>query len=80
MPDAIEQLKVAYAEADETNFPIMREAGLEPIEYTDEQLARFREEGAQPIWDEWVAEQEAEGRPGEELLQLILDTAEAAQN
>jgi TRAP-type mannitol/chloroaromatic compound transport system substrate-binding protein len=80
MPDAIEQLKAAYDEADETNFPIMREAGLEPIEYTDEQLAQFREVGAQPIWDEWAAEQEAAGRPGQELLQLILDTAEAARN
>ena len=58
----------------------MREAGLEPIEYTDEQLAEFREVGAQPIWDEWAAEQEAAGRPGEELVQLILDTAAAAGN
>jgi TRAP-type mannitol/chloroaromatic compound transport system substrate-binding protein len=80
MPDAIEQLKEAYAEADRRNFPIMREAGLEPIEYTDEQLTEFRRVAAQPIWDEWVAEVEAQGLPGQEILDIILEAAEEARS
>jgi TRAP-type mannitol/chloroaromatic compound transport system substrate-binding protein len=35
MPDAIAQLKQAYADADAENFPIMEAAGLIPIEYTE---------------------------------------------
>jgi TRAP-type mannitol/chloroaromatic compound transport system substrate-binding protein len=80
LPVAIEQLKAAYHEADEKNFPMMEERGLEPITFTDDQLSEFRRVGAQPIWDAWVTEMEGQGLPGQELLDLILETAAEASN
>lgn len=75
LPVAMERLKAAYYKADEENFPVMEQHGLEPVTFTDEQLAEFRRVGAQPIWDAWVADMEAQGLPGQELLDLILVTA-----
>lgn len=72
---AYEALFVAYEKADEKNFPIMKEKGLQPITYTDEELARFRAAGAKPVWDDWIVEMKAKDVPGEELLDLIMTTA-----
>jgi TRAP-type mannitol/chloroaromatic compound transport system substrate-binding protein len=78
IPEAMEVLKEAYAEADAENFPLMEEHGLEPIEYSEEQLARFREIGASPVWEAWIEEMEGQGIPGRELVDLILDAADKA--
>jgi len=72
---AYEALFVAYEKADEKNFPIMKEKGLQPITYTDEELARFRAVGAKPVWDDWIAEMKSKDVSGEELLDLIMTTA-----
>lgn len=61
--------------------PIFDEAGLERIEVPDEMLTRLREEAAQPVWDAYVTEAEANGLPAQEVLDLILSHgATAAEN
>lgn len=65
-----------YEEIDEENLPMLEEE-LEPITYTDEQLAKFREQGGRPVWEEWVAENEGQF-DAQDMLDLVLQTAEEA--
>ena len=48
----------AYEVADATNLPKFR-ARLKEINYTPAQLAEFREKAGKPIWDKWVADNQA---------------------
>lgn len=77
-PLAYDALKAAYKAADDKNIPLFKEAGLTFITYSDEDLAKFREVAAHPVWEAWVKARKAEGLPGQELLDLILDTASDA--
>lgn len=74
---AYEALKEAYAAADAKWIPVYEER-MQEIRYTDEELARFREAGGEPVWDAWVAETEAKGLPGREALDFVLESAERA--
>ncbi|WP_238373162.1 TRAP transporter substrate-binding protein DctP [Heliomarina baculiformis] len=65
----------AMAAADEKWLPIFEEAGLTAISYSEEELERWREDVAKPLWDDWVVQQNDAGRDGQKLLDLILDTA-----
>ncbi|MCC6008924.1 MAG: C4-dicarboxylate TRAP transporter substrate-binding protein [Rhodobacteraceae bacterium] len=51
------------------------EASMERVTFTDEEMDAFRAAAAEPIWDAWADENEAAGRPGRELLDLVLTTA-----
>jgi TRAP-type C4-dicarboxylate transport system substrate-binding protein len=70
--------KKAYEEADEKYLAEFKRKNLEFITYSKEDLAEFQKIAAKPVWDEWVAEKSRQGIPAEELLKLILDTANAA--
>lgn len=65
----------AMKEADEKWLPIFAEAGIEPVVYPEEEIQRWVDTVAKPVWAAWVEEQEAAGRPSKELLELILDEA-----
>lgn len=71
-------LKTAYSDAVAKYEPVADEAGIEKITYTDEELGVFREKAAAPVWEEWVKEQSEAGVPAQELLDLVLKTAEEA--
>ncbi|MEX0582536.1 MAG: TRAP transporter substrate-binding protein DctP [Sneathiella sp.] len=79
-PLAYEALYAAYEAADKKNFPIMKEKGMQAITYSDEQLAKFREVGAKPVWDEWIAKMDSEGFSGGQLFELIMTTSKQATN
>jgi len=49
----LEVEQAEYAKADEKNLPEF-EASMTKIEYSDEQLAEFREIAGQPVWDAWI--------------------------
>lgn len=72
-----EALKSTYKAADEKNLPRFRK-NMQEVVYSDADLQKFREVGAQPVWDEWMAEMEAKGVPGKELLEFVLTEAEKA--
>jgi len=46
---------------------ICRERGIEIIDLSPEEKARWME-AAKPVWDKWVAEMEAKGVPGRQIL------------
>lgn len=75
---AYDALNEAYAAAIDKYTPVADEAGIERIVYSDEELAEFQAKAAKPVWDAWVAEQSAAGVPAQELLDLVLKTAEEA--
>ena len=74
-PLGYDALKKAYAEADEKNLALFKKRGLTFVKYSPEELAEFRKMGAEPVWEEWVKLREAQGIPGRELLQTILNAA-----
>jgi TRAP-type C4-dicarboxylate transport system substrate-binding protein len=59
----------AYKEADEKWIPIFKQK-LEVTPFPPEQRAKL-EAGANEIWENWVKEQEAAGRPGREMLNFV---------
>ncbi|MBM3568146.1 MAG: C4-dicarboxylate ABC transporter substrate-binding protein [Alphaproteobacteria bacterium] len=76
-PLAYDNLKAAYKEADDKFIPLFKKARLSFVRFGDAELAEFRRVGAKPVWDEWVAQMAARGIPAQELLDLILKSAEA---
>jgi TRAP-type C4-dicarboxylate transport system substrate-binding protein len=59
----------AYKDADEKWIPVFKEK-LEVTPFPEAERAKLAE-GANAIWEEWVKEQEAAGRPGREILNFI---------
>ena len=59
----------AYETADLKWRPIFREK-LEVVQISPETRAKVAK-GAEKIWEEWVADQEAKGRPGREILDFV---------
>ena len=73
---AYEALKAAYKKADDKNLPNFI-AKMEAIEYSDEQLAHFREVGGAPVWRDWVAKHKSEF-DAQGLLDHVMTTATRA--
>jgi TRAP-type C4-dicarboxylate transport system substrate-binding protein len=65
--------KEAFGIADEKNMPLFRK--LTAVRFSEAELARFRKMAAEPIWEEWVVQREAQGIPGRELLDFVLKSA-----
>jgi len=53
---------------------ILAEKSVMKIEFTDEQIAAFREKAATPVREAWLAQMKEAGVPGEELLELVQTT------
>ncbi|MDR6265169.1 MULTISPECIES: C4-dicarboxylate TRAP transporter substrate-binding protein [Rhodobacterales] len=53
---------------------VLEEKGVQKVMISDEELAAFRAKAADPIRDEWIAEMEGQGIPGQELYTLLMDT------
>lgn len=66
---ATEALLKAYKEADAKWIPVFKEK-LEVAEFPAEERAKLVA-GAASIWDGWVKEQEAAGRPGKAILDFV---------
>ena len=71
-------LKAAVAASDEESFAAYKKEGVMLLELGEAELDEFRTKGGAPVWTEWVKEREAEGQPGEEILNMLLTTAKAA--
>ncbi len=78
-PEAYDVMIQTYRDADAEWIPIYDEQ-LTRVTYSDEQIERFREMAAEPVWDEWVAEMEGKGVPGREMLDFVLQAAEEARS
>lgn len=49
--------------------------GLTIVEFSDEEMNKFRELAGVPVWNDWIADAEANGRPGQELFDLMMEAA-----
>ena len=66
---AVKALLEAYKKADEKWVPIFKEK-LEITPFPASERAKL-ELGANEIWEQWVKDQEAAGRPGREVLNFV---------
>ncbi len=78
-PIAYEALKAAQKTTDEKNLAAWHKQGLTAIVYSDEELKKFADLGARPVWDAWVKEMSAKNIPAKELLDLVMAEAEKAK-
>lgn len=53
------------------------EKELIKVKFSEEEMAKFREKGASPVWQEWITENEADGVPAQELFDLVMETAKS---
>jgi TRAP-type C4-dicarboxylate transport system substrate-binding protein len=66
----------AYAAKDKVNLKKWRaNPKLTEINFSEEDLAKFREVGGKPVWDKWVADNKGEVPHAQELIDLVLKTA-----
>lgn len=70
--------EAAYAEQDAINLPAF-EASMTKIEYSEEDLARFKEVAGQPVWDQWLADNADADFDAQELFDAIWAYAEEAE-
>jgi TRAP-type C4-dicarboxylate transport system substrate-binding protein len=76
---AYQALKEAYVSQDKINIPKWEKEGkLKAITYGAAELAEFRKIGGQPVWDEWIKENEKDV-PAKELFDLVLKYAKEAK-
>ncbi len=57
----------------------LEEKGVVKVNFSDEQLAEFREKAAGPVRDAWIAKMDAAGIPGKELYELVQSSLAAAK-
>jgi len=76
--EAIDHYLTVYGELLTRWDVVLEEKGVEKVEISDEELAKFREVAA-PIRDAWIAEMSAQGIPGQELYDLVVSELEKAK-
>jgi len=54
--------------------PTLDEKGIERVTFSEDELARFRQQVAQPAADAWIEEMNDKGLPAEELYNLTVET------
>lgn len=88
LPEQYQQLlmdakEIGYDALKESNRTGTQEAletfekELTKVKFSDEEMAKFREKGANPVWQEWIEANAAEGVPAQELFDLVMETAKA---
>jgi len=66
----------AYEEADKVNMPLFKQK-LSEIRYSDADLKRFQEIAGKPVWDKWVADNQAKFDAKAVLDTLLNELAKA---
>jgi TRAP-type C4-dicarboxylate transport system substrate-binding protein len=46
----------------------LEDVGVETISWPADEMTRFRELACYPVWEDWIAEQEAAGLPGQTVF------------
>ena len=75
--DAYTAMIKAYAEKDKINLAKWKKGKMKAVKFSDADLAAFRKAGGKPVWDAWVSEAKSEVPNAQELLDLVLKTAQA---
>jgi TRAP-type mannitol/chloroaromatic compound transport system substrate-binding protein len=77
-PEATKAMIAAYREADKVNLPLFKQK-LTEVKYSDEDIQRFREIAAKPVWEKWVADNKAKF-DAQGLLDTLLKELEKANS
>ncbi|MCC0056218.1 MAG: TRAP transporter substrate-binding protein DctP [Rhodobiaceae bacterium] len=64
-----------YKADDAKNVPVLEKDGVEAVTFDEETLKAFQDKAAKPIWEAWVKARDAQGLPGQDLLDTILKAA-----
>ena len=75
-PEATKAMIAAYREADKINLPAFKQK-LTEIKYSDDDIKRFRELAARPVWEKWVTDNKAKF-DAQGLLDALLKELEMA--
>ncbi len=74
VPEAIDHYLANYAELIEKWESILAEKNVQKVTVSEDVIAEFRATAADPIRDQWIADMEAQGLPGQELYDLVVNT------
>jgi len=74
IPEALDYYLANYAKLLEKWDSVLVEKGVEKVEISDDVIAEFRAKAADPIRDSWIKDMEAQGLPGQDLYDLVVDT------
>ena len=74
VPEALDHYLANYAELLQRWDSVLEEKGVQKVEIDDSVIAEFRAAAADPIRDQWIADMEAQGLPGQELYDLVVKT------
>jgi TRAP-type C4-dicarboxylate transport system substrate-binding protein len=74
IPEALDYYLANYAKLLEKWDSVLVEKGVEKVEISDDVIAEFRAKAADPIRDAWIKDMEAQGLPGQDLYDLVVDT------
>ena len=77
VPEAIDYYLENYGELLKQWDEVLDEKGVEKVMLSDKAIAEFRSTAADPIREAWIADMEAQGIPGQELYDLVMETLEA---
>ena len=75
-PEATKAMIAAYREADKVNLPAFKQK-LTEIKYSDDDIKKFRELAAKPVWEKWVTDNKAKF-DAQGLLDALLKELEMA--
>ncbi|WP_223421998.1 C4-dicarboxylate TRAP transporter substrate-binding protein [Tateyamaria pelophila] len=74
VPEALDYYIANYGELLKRWDEVLEEKGVEKVVIAPEVIAEFRSVAADPIRDQWIADMEAQGIPGQELYDLVEST------
>lgn len=74
--EAIAYYLANYAELLKKWDSVLEEKGVEKVTISEEELDAFRAKAADPIREQWIADMEEQGLPGQELYDLVKTTLE----
>lgn len=74
IPEALDHYLANYAELLKQWDSVLEEKGVTKVEIAPEVIEEFRTKAADPIRDQWIADMEAQGIPGQELYDLVVST------
>jgi len=77
--EALDHYLANYGELLKRWDAVLEEKGVERVVISEEVLAEFRAKAADPIRDQWIADMEAQGIPGQELYDLVVKTLAEAK-
>ena len=74
VPEAIEHYLANYGDLLEQWDGVLAEKNVQKVELDTSVIDEFRSTAADPVRDAWIADMEAQGLPGQELYDLVIET------